>query len=287
MKTYPVSCQFAPALRLEEELDDIAAEAPGDERRYVHLNAARYYLRSIMSTCPVNWANLTLGVTNYGSLMDQIWNWHLSSGDPVRLVTFNYDVLLERGCEMSIPGLGFGTVDTYAARDDLRIYRPHGCVAWQRVMQNGVGELDEVSERGVIRLGKQLRPTDEFVAADGINTQENRVLVPAIAIPLQNKTVFELPESHMARLLTDSAEVDRLLIIGWRATDIPFLTRWKSALTGRPAVQIVSGSDSGCTETLENLRGGIDLRGQPELHGAGFSSFVQSRGVLRLLHDQF
>src|SRR5207244_3057879 len=97
---------------LEEELDAIAGEASKDDRRAVQLNGVRYYIRDVISNSQVQWSRLTRDVTNYAALLDQIWNWHLRTGEAVRLVTFNYDTLLDRACSLAVPGLTFSTMES-------------------------------------------------------------------------------------------------------------------------------------------------------------------------------
>lgn len=54
-------------------------------------------------------------------------------------------------------------------------------------------------------------------------TSDSPALFPAIAIPVQSKIDFEMPPGHLELLKSIFRQLTKLLIIGWRATDAPFL----------------------------------------------------------------
>src|SRR5207253_827841 len=279
--------QLPDGVGLEEELDAIVAEGErGDDRRFVQLNAIRYYIRSVLGACQSQWSALTQGVTNYAALLDEIWNWRATSNEPVRIVTFNYDTLVDRALELAIPGLAFSTMESYVNRDDLRLYRPHGCIGWSHVTMNRLTELPNRSEHDVIGLGKNLKSTNEYVPNAGLTLDDRRVLIPAIAIPLRKKLDFEFPKVHQDSLAADIAAATRLLVVGWRAGDDATLTLLSKLSGTNFAMQVVSGSQPGCEETTRNLRA-AGLAPRVQLYPGGFTSFVHRREVRGLLYSSF
>jgi hypothetical protein len=80
---------------VEQELESWQTEASADPERKRQLFSVRYYLHDLLLKVSEEWLKRTGGVTNYVTLLDQIR--HLNTaGEPVCLVTFNYDLVLAR-----------------------------------------------------------------------------------------------------------------------------------------------------------------------------------------------
>jgi hypothetical protein len=47
--------------------------------------------------------------------------------------------------------------------------------------------------------------------------------VPALDVPLENKDEYVCPKNHIDALVESLSQVDRMLVIGWRATERKFL----------------------------------------------------------------
>ena len=96
---YPRLSHILPFLRepalersVEEELE--ALEDQGGSERIRELAAVCYYLRDLLFESTIQWERRVNGVTNYAPLIGEILR--LNKGDqPVCLVTFNYDLLLD------------------------------------------------------------------------------------------------------------------------------------------------------------------------------------------------
>lgn len=99
---------------VEQELESWQAEAGADPERKRQLFAVRYYLHDLLQKVSDEWLKHTSGVTNYVNLLDQIRHLNPPRG-AVCLVTFNYDLLLDRAL------LSFN----YKQKDpDKSIFRP-------------------------------------------------------------------------------------------------------------------------------------------------------------------
>jgi hypothetical protein len=79
---------------VEQELEAWQAEASEDPERKRQLFSVRYYLHDLLLKVTNEWLGKTSNLTNYVLLIDQIRH-HNTAKEPVCLVTFNYDLLLD------------------------------------------------------------------------------------------------------------------------------------------------------------------------------------------------
>ena len=109
-------------------LQDLQSKARDYPRGLQQLAAVRYYLQYILWQCGIAWKNIAKGVTNYKTLLDQIERAN-KKNEPVCLVTFNYDTLLEDA--LSDFGLSIETFADYTKkRPFYRVFKVHGSVTW-------------------------------------------------------------------------------------------------------------------------------------------------------------
>ena len=80
---------------LETELARISEEAAGSAEIRRQLMAFRFYLHALIEHTVGDWLTYTQGFTYYLDLLNYIFAWQRTTKAPVRLVTFNYDVLLD------------------------------------------------------------------------------------------------------------------------------------------------------------------------------------------------
>lgn len=130
--------------------------------------------------------------------------------------------------------------------------------------------------------------TDDFVPIDQrpCGLWEGRVgLVPAIAIPVEKKAYFEFPQTHLEELVRALSHVDKLLLIGWRATEDHFLTLLARCLKSPLIAQVVAGSLAEATSIASGLdRGALSrLTIHWEPAPGGFTDFVINRRVDAML----
>jgi hypothetical protein len=93
LKKYPQCRPLVPILEKAPDVEKVFGswQAGADHLRLRQLAAIRYYLRDLIYTCERQWNDLTRGVSNYGTVLDQV-----RSQPKVALVTFNYDTMIER-----------------------------------------------------------------------------------------------------------------------------------------------------------------------------------------------
>ena len=71
--------------------------------------------------------NECAGGTNHVLLLDDLARYSRDTGDPLCLVSFNYDLLLYQACA-SVFGLHLHDMDAYISRPDVHVHKPHGAV---------------------------------------------------------------------------------------------------------------------------------------------------------------
>jgi len=289
IRSYPRCRAVIPRLRaaglrgggeVERELQKLQAEQQdGYLERASHLMATRYYLRDLLIANGNWWLQLSAGITNYTALLDELARWRYTDKDPTALVTFNYDNLLERACR-DVLGMPFNSLIEYTSREDFRVFKPHGSVDWDRSV--GPNPNTVYVPDHIITHAASLTATGPIqvqrIPGDG---SLGRHPCPAIAIPVELKSTFECPDEHLDALKRMLPNVDRLLVIGWRATEEHFLEVLRAGLANRRIpVMIVADTEQAADSTWLSLRStrvnqlGMGRWQAPVTVGGGFSGFV-------------
>jgi len=102
------------------------------------------------------------------------------------------------------------------------------------------------------------------------------VLFPALAIPTENIRNFECPNDHVEVLQSFLPKVSKILGIGWRATEEPFLQMLTRYLKQEVQVFIVAGSVEKAREIEGHLRR-ARIAGTFSIGSGGFTEFIQQR----------
>jgi hypothetical protein len=264
------------------ELQDEAGEYP---ERHRQLMAVRYYLHIALWSCEVKWKEAAKNVTNYKALLGQIDRWR-KPDESVYLVTFNYDTLLEDA--MRAVGLTITDLTHYVfGNPTYKVFKLHGSLNWARILKNGFGYADHNAWSVALHHIEQatnLNITEQFVRIDhypcGLLPNQERIgLVPAIAIPVEKKAYFECPKAHLDELVRALPHVDKLLLIGWRATEDHFLNLLSTYLKGPLVAQVVAGSEAGARDIARSLQDGpfSKLTVRWEHAPSGFTDFIINR----------
>jgi hypothetical protein len=250
-------CQpIVPRLRslkgesLEAALQDLQAKATDYPRGLQQLAAVRYYLQYILWECGTKWRDVAMGVTNYKTLLDQIERANRKN-EPVCLVTFNYDTLLEDA--LGDFGLPIEAFPDYTKRHPCyRVFKVHGSVNWARIIENEIQSQNPAHAWSVthewIRRAAELRITDNYTLSTGCPTAVvgGRSAFPAIAIPVEKEKNFECPPNLIEELSALLPQITKALVIGWRATEEHFLNLLKTHLKPGVRLHVVAGGLTGC-----------------------------------------
>ena len=278
--------QLADTTNLEAELDRIQAdEAPTSPLRRRQVTSLRYYLRDLLVEA-AGFESYAPAQTNYHLLLEQPLLWQEKSRDPIALVTFNYDTMVEKAIR-DLTGRQLLTVDEYVEDEQLRLFKPHGSANWGRVMVNargGLGGDGQSVERAAVEFAGNgtLELTNDYVVCDtrSIALSGDRLLLPALTVPIQRKQDFEFPASHLERLRTSLQSgpgPTKVLTIGWRAGEENFLKFWcDNPGASQPRLLTVNGYLDRSLGAVEKLRSsGFRISEAKGLDG-GFSHLIGS-----------
>lgn len=289
MGRFPQCLPIVPWLRhlngkpLERELERLQDEGKEYAERYKQIAAVRYYLHFMLWNCDQAWMSQTVkGITNHKTLLDQIQRWR-REGEKVCIVTFNYDRILESA--LSVVGVQIKSLAHYISHDTYKVIKVHGSVNWGREVDTPL-EIARVEPRNVWGLANEMitRAADLKISQRyrlctqlSIAMEGQANVFPAIAIPVENKNDFECPEEHLTELESFIPTVSKMLLIGWRATDAPFLDLLRKRLSGPVRGMIVAGSQQEAVDIGGRLCQRNILRQDFETFGSGFTNFVIQR----------
>jgi hypothetical protein len=268
-----------PDTLIEAEMSALVNESATRPEVGRHLVALRYYLSEVIEREASAWWKTLNGFTAYGELLDRLGVWRSMSGEPVALVTFNYDVLLDESVVAQAGDWQLNKFESYIRRPDWRLYKLHGSTNWSRIATTGelpggnnnpasviASITDDVIEGGRLELRRwrEGAPDDFF-----------EVAAPGIAVPTDLKRTFCCPQPHVEALARDLGETDRLLIIGWQASEPHALELIRQTPIRQIAVCDVN--ESGARPVAGKLgEGGVAARFWAALDFLGFTDMLQS-----------
>ncbi len=122
---------------IEGELDRIFEQEASNPNISPQLASFRFYVRDVIAETADAWLGHARGFTNYRALIDHLAAWRYPRGDePVFLVTFNYDTMLERAVS-EVLGHQINGLDDYVGPADWKwpIFKLHGSVDWGRFVE--------------------------------------------------------------------------------------------------------------------------------------------------------
>jgi hypothetical protein len=292
IKPYPAIVPAISRLRegrpVEPELFKMQEEAKTNPNRAAQVLGIRFYLRDLITTYTSGWLAGRQRVTNYARLVDDVEAWRLANPtrrSQITYVPFNYDTLLEDGFETAL-GIRFPTMASYVEYRHATILKPHGSTNWLHQVQP-LPRLTADDVNGMIRRAIEIYPVASIFSTGEANIFPGYPSIPAIAIPVDQKSKFELPETHLSVLRERLGQTDKFLIIGWRGTEKHFtdLLREYAALR-KVAFHIVAANETEAKATWQSL--GISSTEAIKVECStrpGFSDFITS-GALQAFLDQ-
>ena len=286
IKLFPQMAEIVPWLEvlprgrsLEDVLTELRDESDEHPDRYIQLAGVRYYLQHMLRACQTKWLDLSRGVSNYRTLLDEIKHYR-KADEQVLLVTFNYDQLLDMALPFPIRELA-----GYVADDVFKLIKLHGSINWGRKVASSVDErlrkanADEIAAE-LIRNARELSFSDYVMVGHAPpKAQAKELLFPALAIPVERKLDYECPQDHVQVLRSLLPKVRKLLVIGWKATEETFLRDLSEGFQLNIPTMVVAGSGAEADQIGAELsRRGVNRLPVPA-QNHGFSKFVLSREV--------
>jgi hypothetical protein len=279
-------------ISIEKRLEEIREEARTYPRGVRELTAVRCYLQRAVRICEIQWAGKTKGVTNQLTLLREIERTS-TNDEPVCLVTFNYDTLLEAALESLGTGHKIGAMRDYTSDDRLfRLFKLHGSVNWGLEFNSPPpSSLSLPSQSAVGRFvvdeTPKLRVPEIYVFSEALSLLSNdrRPVFPAIAIPVENKTDFQCPKLMLDALKQLLPDVSRVITIGWRASEAHFLDLMAMHLRPGVGTYVVAGTPKEAEEVRTSIMRAMS--GAPPSCRAenvkGFTEFMLSGSATPIL----
>lgn len=266
MEKFPECLPIIPELRdrqdvtVEAVLERLQKEAESYLEGKCQLAAIRYYLHFMLWQCEERWEAIHRGVTNHKTFLDRIHR-RLGKLKKICLVTFNYDRMIEKAL-LSL-GIKIANLDQYVESNTYKLIKLHGSVDWgRRVKDLPDVPLDNLPVAQIpselIRNAHRLQISKEYkmVSTCPMGRAGDHAVFPALAIPVEKKKDFECPDNHLIALKESIPETTKIIVIGWRATEKPFLELLRDGLKPGIPIMIVNGSEQSTRQTLENMQDG-------------------------------
>lgn len=283
---YPKLTHILPYLRepsggrsVEQMLESLQEEGKDNPESKKELASVQFYLCDLFRRVTDEWSTRTDGVTNYAALIRDILRFN-TGGDRICLVTFNYDLLLER----ALYTFGFKRNDPEVHLDShplLKLFKLHGSVDWSRVVE--LPEGTRLLPQHLIEQADTIQLSDKFVLANPTNPHEmdkfGKPIFPAIAIPVQTKSdrYFQCPAVHLTYFSEMLKYVTKILIIGWQAREEHFLRLLVRKIPRLQNVMVVGANSSDAQTTSRYFMESICMSVPPVDtlvgHG-GFTDFI-------------
>ena len=163
---------YSDAAQIERYLSEVQQEAEkfNDFSLVRQLRSLRFYIRDVVAACETHWPYPGGRATNYTLLVEEIRKWQTRAHERVLYVTFNYDTLPDRACELCYDAsFSMDGMDSYTANPNYRLIKLHGSTNWRRRF------LLPANDRIPFKPNTQVRPSDwtrQFIRAESIELLE-------------------------------------------------------------------------------------------------------------------
>ena len=262
----------------EEALSDIKNDFGALSHVKSQFVALEFYLQQVFQKISLNIQELN----NYKTLVQKIKNFNQGKAC---VVTFNYDTLFESSIGMDF----WQTMESYI-KNNLKLIKVHGSHDWAYIQHKSLisgyildrypSDYDFYTKNPdyLDNIRSSQKDINPYPMAY-INKQKDHndfIKFPAIAIPLLTKSIFICPQAHLRELELALSTADRVLIVGWKAGDKPFLDFMKEHLSKGVSITVVSSSKKSAEEIISNKLSDFLCRAASN---GGFSAFVNSDDI--------
>jgi len=269
-----------------EELRSLQKDHPYWSRRQRELVSIRFYLQQAIWWAENAMVGHAAGVSNYVTLIGYVEEFRRSN-EPVILISFNYDTLIERALFSHFDEFSFKDIQDYVRRPTYKLFKLHGSVNWGHPVEDDpridIAKGPEQVTNAIIELADSIRfQSDSFVVMEKPSAVcRGYAYVPAISIPVQTKSDFSCPQDWLPPLEQSLEGVTNVLVIGWRGSEEHFLNKAVPVLNKNAelAVSVVSDSAESAQDTHERLRNSGLRPARSYDYLGGFTNFIVSDDV--------
>jgi hypothetical protein len=223
----------------------------------------------VLFQCGNDWHDQAAGVTNYVTLLDRLNMWRSERREPICLVTFNYDTMIELA--LKVFGRTFADLDSYIDDDAFPLLKVHGSVDWVHPAEYPKGTPADTSQAVAEALSATIRA--DYLK---LNRTPTGIDYPALAVPLISKGALLCPDSHLAVLKESLQSIDRALIVGWRGAEKHFLNLWRDLGGELKTLAIVTDSHDNAAATNANLHSEGVVSRNVDMIDSGFTGLLDA-----------
>jgi len=265
---------------VEETLASLAADTELHAPRRPQIAAVRWYLHFLLWSVGRYWGNVAQGLTNYVTLLDEL-DRLAPQGEPICLVTFNYDRFLDDAVIRR--GVDLSTIERYTSDARFKLFKVHGSADWAAEVDIEIPGIQDMNvwaaayaliDRAPWELSDRLHKVTDWP----IGKVDGRPAAPVLALPIKGSDQLALPKVDEDLLRQLLPQTSHLLVIGWKGEDTAFTDLLRSHL---PPVRGLIVSQTDPAAILDRL----GLAGELVAQAGGFTRFVQERGA-RLLYGE-
>ncbi|MFZ3015496.1 MAG: hypothetical protein WA101_00645 [Minisyncoccia bacterium] len=264
----------------EEVLTDFQNEMSGSIELQQQFVALAFYLQELFEKISIEDSSEEVirkhEFNNYQILINNIYRY--CSGNAC-IVTFNYDSLFERNLRDKAPS----KMSDYI-QNSIKIIKLHGSHNWVYVnhkeyLPHGSIGLSafQVSYKYpdfFIKIKDDGRMPEHQPSMKKMIGSENYLTFPAIAVPLTGKDTYICPPAHIAILERELDNIDRILIVGWKAGDKKLLETIKKHPSFRQCkILVISGSFQGAKKIVSIIKTELETS-LIEAYNGNFSDFM-------------
>jgi hypothetical protein len=134
----------------------------------------------------------------------------------------------------------------------------HGSINWaHKIIGPAIdvnGMETEVASR-VIDQGQKLdiSPTIDLISRHQLARSGRDAIIPALSIPVANKSVYECPQEQQQALADILPDIDKVLVIGWKAAEGRFLELLAQRMNKQARILVISSSEAKASELIIKL----------------------------------
>lgn len=271
---------------LERTLQKFRDGADEDPIRYCQLAAVKFYLRDLIKSIAEKWAkDHAENATTHSRLLKQMHACR-PPGEPILIVTFNYDILIDLAIG-GWPKHQIDNIDDYVKHDRFKLIKMHGSTNWGRKVDLSSTRIrDSLPRRNAKHISNYLINNadtldlhNEYRIIDDDLSFGKSVYMPALSIPLakkQDTKDCEYPHEHWVAMNKLLPNVSRILTIGWSAGDTYFLDKILAPnLLSRVQAHVVGADVNDAKEIKEKITNHLSI---PVSYGEhGFTRFVAEK----------
>ena len=253
-----------PKNGLEITLEHLSNEMKDNPRRWGQILAIQVWISKVLNACASNWLPDLNGVTTYVDLLNRLGDWRKDKGNPINIITFNYDTLIDRAVSKYYSNKIVLNKFAHYITQDFNIFKPHGSTNWQlKFYHRGNRKSpwdwplnDDERNDSSLLISENWKDIQTRNDDRGITYS----LMPAIAIPVVNKSKsdFIFPPGHGKQMIDNLKSTTAILIMGWAAAEEHFLSLLNQYVPHNVPVSVVC-RDGGEKATISLARiGGLN-----------------------------